>query len=329
MTPRLLHVLNGTATSDTLERSNVRGTFVAYADVLHDGPVPAGLGDEQMRAVRARFIADCGWDTYDGALRRGAAWDATLGNFANFDEVVFWFEHDLFDQLLLIRHFDWFSRRDSGRTKLSLICIGAFPGVHPFHGLGQLSAGQLEPLLDTRRDVTADQMALARRAWCAFTSSDPRDIQRLLETDTTALPFLEGALRRHLQEFPAASNGLSRTERQILDVLDCEGPLSPERLFRATQRLEERVYMGDSSFWIRVSELAAGPSALTSLSGLIGRKGRLPDGEVAITPFGRDVLGGAADRIQLKGIDRWLGGVHLKTPGEVWRWNGESIVNSQ
>jgi hypothetical protein len=326
---RLLHVLNGTATSDTLEHSSVKGTYVAYADVLHDGPVPAGLGDEQMRAVRARFVADCGWDTYDGALNRGAAWDGALASFANFDEVVFWFEHDLFDQLLLIRHLDWFSRRDVGRTRLSLICIGVFPGVHPFHGLGQLSAHQLESLLDTRREVTSGQMALARRAWSAFTSSDPREIDRLIETDTTALSFLEGALRRHLQEFPASSNGLSRTERQILDVLDSEGPLSPELLFRATQRLEERVYMGDSSFWIRVSELAAAPSALVSLNGLVTREGRLPEGEAAITALGHDVLRGHADRLELKGIDRWLGGVHLRAPDEVWRWNGKSVVRSR
>jgi hypothetical protein len=291
--------------------------------------VPAGLGDEQMRAVRARFVADCGWATYESALNRGTAWDAALANSSSHDEVVFWFEHDLFDQLLLIRHLDWFSRRDVRRTKLSLICIGAFPGVHPFHGLGQLSADQLESLLDTRREVTSNQMALARRAWSAFTSSDPRDIDLLLETDTTALPFLEGALRRHLQEFPAASNGLSRTERQILDVLDSSGPLPPDLLFRATQRLEERVYMGDTSFWVRVSELATAPSALVSLRGLARRTGRLPDGEAAITPLGHDVLRDRADRIELKGIDRWLGGVHLRTPGEIWRWDGNHFVKSQ
>ena len=171
---------------------------------------------------------------------RAASWDAALAGYADHDEVVLWFEHDLFDQLLLIRHLDWFGRRNRGKTVLSLICIGAFPGVEPFHGLGQLSAEQLASLVGTRSDVTTDQMTLARRAWSAFTSSDPGHIERLLDTDTSALPFLDGALRRHLQEFPAASNGLSRTEHQILAVLDSRGPLSPDRLFRATQQLERR-----------------------------------------------------------------------------------------
>ena len=80
-----------------------------------------------------------------------------LEAFADYDEVVLWFEHDLFDQLLLIRHLDWFSRRDLGRTKLSLICIGEFPGFEPFHGLGQLDADQLTSLLGTGRSCPASR----------------------------------------------------------------------------------------------------------------------------------------------------------------------------
>src|SRR5439155_7939747 len=127
------------------------------------GPVPAGLSDDEMRAVRARFIADCGWDTYENVARDLASWDAALASYPQYDEVVFWFEHDLFDQLLLVRHLDWFARRDVGATKLTLICIDAFPGIEPFHGLGQLSAGQLASLVETRRPVTNTQTALGRR----------------------------------------------------------------------------------------------------------------------------------------------------------------------
>jgi hypothetical protein len=28
----------------------------------------------------------------------------------------------------------------------------------------------------------------------------------------------------------------------------------------------------------------------------------------------------------LCGIDRWLGGVHVKAPGAVWRWNNRTGV---
>ena len=42
--------------------------------------------------------------------RRYREKDAALESYGDYDEVVFWFEHDLYDQLLLIRHLCWLSR---------------------------------------------------------------------------------------------------------------------------------------------------------------------------------------------------------------------------
>ena len=46
----------------------------------------------------------------------------------------------------------------------------------------------------------------------------------------------------------------------------------------------------------------------------------LTDGSASITDAGRSVLAGEADRGELFGIDRWVGGTHL-VPGAVWRWD--------
>ena len=40
-----------------------------------------------------------------------------------------------------------------------------------------------------------------------------------------------------------------------------------------------------------------------------------------VTELGRRVLAGDADRVEVLGIDRWVGGTHL-SPGAVWRWDG-------
>jgi hypothetical protein len=45
----------------------------------------------------------------------------------------------------------------------------------------------------------------------------------------------------------------------------------------------------------------------------------LPDGTIALTAAGRDVLQGEADRVKRCGIDRWLGGVHVQGHGRAWR----------
>ena len=44
------------------------------------------------------------------------------------------------------------------------------------------------------------------------------------------------------------------------------------------------------------------------------------EGEAALTETGREVLEGGKDRVEINGIDRWLGGVHLSGGGARWRW---------
>lgn len=322
--PRFLHVLNGDSVRGTLEQSDVPGTFAVYADVLHEGPVSSEIGTAAARDARARYLATAGYLSFADALRTGETWESRLETYASYDEVVLWFEHDLFDQLLLIRHLAWWSQRERGRTALSLICIGEFPGFEPFHGLGQLEADQLSSLLGTRARVSSEQFSLGRRAWRAFTASEPTALGTLASSDGGPLPFLPGALRRFIEEYPAVDTGLPRTERQMLELL-AGGPMSPGQLFVAWQRREERTFMGDTTFWRRMLDLASGDTPLISVDAERADDLTFPRGStVAITDAGREVLADRADWVRLNGFDRWLGGVHLLAPlgGEVrWRYD--------
>jgi hypothetical protein len=309
----------------------VPGTLTVWADVLHDGPVPPDDDVDDWFRVRAEFVARCGWESEADALAHYRAWQAGLDAYRDHDEVVLWFEHDLFDQLLLVRHLSWFARQQPGATRLALICIGSYPGVEHFHGLGQLTPEQLGPLLDTRQAVTNEQLELGRATWRAFTSDDPARLEGLLDRDTSALPFLAGALRRLLEEYPAATNGLARTERQILEILT-DGERTPAALFVANYQKEERVFMGDAAFWQCVLRLARGVRPLVSLEAARpNATAREPahrfraDGAiiatVRITGAGRAVLESRADRVRIAGIDRWIGGVHLQGGDVDWRWD--------
>src|SRR4029450_1654901 len=155
--PRFLHVLNGDSVRFTLERSDVPGALAVYAEILHEGPVPPDSGTRGWRETRSRYLSARDYLPYADAMRTLEGWEAKLETFADYDEVVLWFEHDLFDQLLLVRHLGWFARRNLGRPALGLICIGEFPGFEPFHGLGQLNAEQLTSLLGTRAALWREQ----------------------------------------------------------------------------------------------------------------------------------------------------------------------------
>lgn len=327
----MLHITNGDSAATGLRRAGLPGVVLPWRDVLHEGPVPAGLPLDRLGAVRARFLADSGRGDYDEVRAAFAHRDGVLAGFREHEEVVLWFEHDLYDQLQLLQLLDWFADQDRAETALTLICIGAFPGRERFLGLGELTPAQLGDLFPTRAPVTDGLLALGRAAWHAFRAPDPRAVEFALDRDTSALPFLAAALRRHLEEFPAVEHGLSRTERQLLAVVAAGGQ-TPVGIFLAAQEQEERPFMGDLTAWAQLRRLSSGgnPLVTTATGGaftLPPDPRQAPDEtflrqRVVLTMHGGRVLGGRADQVQLNGIDRWLGGVHLHGPEAPWRWDG-------
>jgi hypothetical protein len=312
----MLHITDGESVAGTLRESTVPGTVLVYGDLMFEGPAPAGLDIEAWCEARARFMADSDYADLEEALTYLKACQDALATFSHHEEVVIWLDHRLSDQLILIKVLDWFSRRNLGGAKLSLICVDRYPGVVGFVGLGQLTASQLESLAASRVPVSDSQFQCAQAAWNAFTSPDPTDIGRLIEGDTSPLPFLANALRRHLEQFPSVDGGISRTERQALSILRDHGALSHEQLFGDVQRTEEAVFMGDGTFYRLVADLSNARHPLVRTT----TPSQHELGEVRITETGRQVLEGRADHIALNGIDRWLGGVHLQA-GNVWRWD--------
>ncbi len=296
----MLHVTNGDSVS--LDRSGLGGEILAWQDALHEGPVPAGLALDDLSRLRGEFLDGIWPGRPHSAVESLAGRDAVLARFTEHEEVALWFEHDLYDQLQLIQILDWFHEQQSGATRLSLISTDRY--------LGQLTGPQLAGLWPGRHAVTAAEMDLAAAAWRAFRSPDPSGIEELLRQDTSALPFLAGALLRHLQQFPSVDNGLSRTERQILQLVEAGVHRLPE-LFLADRQREERIFMGDAGFERHVRGLGDCRHPL-----LVDEHGYY-----TLTPAGRDVLATLVDHVGLNGINRWLGGVHLSGAEALWRWD--------
>jgi len=316
----MLHITDGESVAGTLRESVLTGDVSTYGDLMFEGPAPAGLDVEAWRDARARFIAECGYASLEEARQYLQACENTLAAVSQHEEVVIWLDHRLSDQLILIKVLDWLSRQDLRGVQLSLIRIERYSGSEPFIGLGRLPANELAALAGARVPVSEAQYRTAQAGWSAFTSPDPKEIERFIGADTSALPFITAALRRHLQQFPSVDGGLSRTERQALSVLREQGTLSGPRLFVAVQSSEEAVFMGDVSFYRLVADLSNVPHPLVQISDTV--QNRL--GSVTITKTGRDVFEGRADHVDLNGIDRWLGGVHLQGGKAEWRWDRAS-----
>jgi hypothetical protein len=322
----MMHVHCGDSSAETLRKAEAAGEVVVWCDPVFEGPTPAGVSGDEWRRMRANYLAGQLGDalTADQIAERFRREQTALEQFRDHDEVVLWFDACLFDQAILIRQLAWFGERDLGDTRLSLIAIGAFPGFERFRGLGELDPAQLGSLLDTRHEVAPAETDLARRAWTAFCSPDPTAIERLLDQDTRALPFLADALRRHLEQFPSVRNGLNRLENEALAAV-AAGCAKPTAIFRYASDREERPFFGDTTLWACLDDLARAPSPALTIDGPSPLPRWAPKDidrwTIALTPFGRDLLADRTDWLRANGLDRWLGGVHLEGKKAAWRWD--------
>jgi len=315
-----LHITNGDSALGQIAGIRLSGTFLSWLDVLHEGPVPA-LPPDRLRVMRAQFIAERGWDDFASALSRLAERDAALARADTFDEVVLWFEHDLFDQLQLLDILSRLAQPDRRHESISLAQADRY--------LSEMDDESLHALFEQRQPVTSDTLVTAREAWAAFTSADPRALHAASLREANALPFVAPALRRVLEELPERRTGLSRCERQALDPF-ASRPRTIGEAFRHAR--EEPAFLGDSVFAWHLERLSAEPVTLVRLvDGEPIRAPRVAEGgepsfwaqRAELTEAGHAVLDGRADAVRLRGVDRWIGGVHLCAEVGIWRWDDD------
>jgi hypothetical protein len=315
-----LNITNGDSAAGTLSEAGVEGKIISWRDVLHEGPVDSSLSLEELSKQRARFIAERRWDDFAHVSGDFAERDRVIQHLDYFDEIVLWFEDDLYDQLQLIQLLDFFARGAARTKTLSLIQVDGY--------IPPLSAAKLKDLDRKRRRVTTEQLDLAHRAWKAFGSDDPEAISRLLDEKTPALPYLASALKRHLEEFPAVGSGLSRSEREALTAID-EGHATPIAAFLEVAKKQESVFLGDVVFYSYLERLSGNKnnalvtwrdgSAVVAPSSETSRD--FVNGELKLTTLGYKVLGGDTDWQSVNTQSRWLGGVEIRPGGIGWRWD--------
>lgn len=313
-----LVITNGDAAGELLRRSLPGAEVLPWRDVLYEGPVPLTDTLETLTAGRIEHLAGAGGGEIGAIEFELTARDRGLTASANFDRVVLWFEHDLYDQLQLVQVLDWFAAHPRAEGTLLLVQTEDYIGRQESEAIVDLAA--------TAKPVTQAQLDLAARAWAALRQPTPEAWANLLDEDTSALPFLRSAVARMIEELPGP-DGLSRTERQMLAIIESGESVTALALFIAVQKTEDAEFMGDWSFWRLLDQLALADEPL--VAGLEAAPFQHTDPELAkayltsrlsLTSLGRAVLAGDADWVLHHDVDRWWGGTHL-TEDALWRWD--------
>jgi hypothetical protein len=322
----MLHIHNGDSSANSLKESGIAGQHLAFREALCVGPVPQNLAEDDGLDVRAGFLAGDYAIDFAKCREELVAQQAALAGIPEHEEVVLWFEHDLFCQVHLVYLLSLIAQMDVSKTKLSLVCIDEFPGRENFRGLGELTAEEMASLFDKRVTISEAQKQVAVQAWWAYGQPTPQALESLLQQDTSALPFLRAALHKHLQRFPSVKNGLGLVENRVLELIS-QGYDKFASLFSAFGSGEPLFGYGDAQCWNDVKRMAQAKTPLLQID--VGdfdeamRTNAFIEASLCLTRFGETVVSGHADSIRENGTDLWLGGVHLSADN-LWRWNADS-----
>jgi len=169
--------------------------------------------------------------------------------------------------------------------------------------------------------------SLSERVYRALLVAYPKELRRAYGLQMTqvfkvrkylssAVP--EGALLRHLEQFPSVKNGLSRSEAQALRAISRGKNMLREAFIASPEEQEGPIFLGDAVFALYLELLSRGSRPLVLLEG----GGRISVTQVSVdtaefwnsravvTGIGHEFLEGREDRIEINGIERWLEGVH-------------------
>jgi hypothetical protein len=318
----MLHIHNGDCTADVARRSSIPGEHFAWREALISGPTPRGLSAADWKATRVEHLTAAYSVEKEFCEREFAAQEEVLRSAAKHDEIVLWFEHDLFCQVNLIYLLSRLAAETASGPKISLVSIDRFPGKENFRGLGELKEDELASLFPARQAVTTDHFDLAQRAWDAYCSQNPADVELLIASGTDALPFLQAALIAHLKRFPSTANGLGQIEHSGLQILE-SGSTSFAGLFERFSSTAPVYGLGDSQFWLALRRMKDAKQPLLEVEPNGNGGGPPRNATFTITQAGINILSGADDFVRSNGIDLWLGGVHLNNDN-LWRWDPDT-----
>lgn len=296
----VLHLRCGSDIRQTLIEAEIDGDFLEWSDPLCRGPVPPDLDRSALIKERAAWLAsfsDLDADEVAKDLHRA---DQALSGLAGYDRVNLWFEHDLYDQACLIALLSAIAYRPG----LFLISTDSDPNHDRFIGFGQLSPAELAPYASRGVPVTEAMVECARETYHRYRTGDAAAIREIAEDPETQrhLPYLPGALQRHLQELPDETSGLSLTERLTLQAL-AEGAETPGQCFRTLMmESDPQPFLGDLLYWEDILRLATAPNPAVTP---VPEDWRTP---VTLTAFGRALLAGEACWSAHNPVHRWWGG---------------------
>lgn len=319
----ILHIVSGHSVGGTLRASDTpSNNVVVWFDSLTIGPTLGKTLEETTRIRRQFFLksSKTSWLDSEPPPPSYAQRNRVLRHCGEWREVALWFGPSMMEQFSLLQILAAIAEQDLRKTRVTLVTC-------PKLALGIYRPEEMSQFFKARNAIPRRQTTLARRAWELYGRPDPMPLFNFARAHAKSAPVLCDALLCQMESYPSVRNGLSLSEQALLQEVGVRGTVV---------RAVGHVLGNDDKF--RTGDVELFDSLLGFLTCEIPLIEPAENGHdiksfaefrklaVKLSAVGRNVLSGQSDNVTLNGLNRWIGGVHLKGRKSPRRWDSEKQV---
>ncbi len=246
-----LHITNGDITTNILKQSNIEGEIITWREMLCEGKTITDVGSEEFWKTRFDYLKK----SYK--LTKKNFIDYTLKEYRNLcqqkqqDEIVLWFDNDLFCQINLLALISWLKRFRSDR-KITLIQAENKKQKQ----INDLSKEELQNIFNAREELSKDDIEYGDYIWQLYCSDTPLRLETAHRfNQNSPLQNIEKAIRAHLLRFPSIQNGLNYIENNILSVASAQSFESKDEFALELLKNQKEYGFSDTQYHAKMDNL--------------------------------------------------------------------------
>ena len=243
----LLHITNGDSLTDRLKALNLKGDIITWREMLCEGKTLTNVGSESFWKTRFEFLNKNYKVSKSWFVEKTLKEYRSLCNHKQQDQIVLWFEYDLFCQINMLAVISWLKTHRK-YAHISLVCSGNEDETDKMYSLGDVSDEKLLELYENRTELSMNDIEFADYVWQLYCSDNPIRLENLTDFKNYQYDYLSEAIKTHLKRFPTIKNGLNDIENHVLQLSFDKKPKSKRELLR-TVLSDQGVYgFGDSQY---------------------------------------------------------------------------------
>lgn len=212
-----LHITNGDDLAGKILDLKLDGEIVIWREILCEGPTTYELGTKKFISLRQAFLQKNYGISAEDYKTQFLKELKKLSSVSNFDEIVLWFEFDLFSHLNMLAAISHLMEKGLS-IPVYLVCSKKLEGEKEFNGLSQLSLKDLCNHYEQRIHLNQDDLETASLLWQLYNGDNPQKLKNLIK-EKTNFEYLSSCLRAHIERFPNAQTGLNSLESNILKLI--------------------------------------------------------------------------------------------------------------